>query len=142
MRMYRNGLWGTSQVHLCGAHLEGASTRTSLVAGMMTVAAMLPALLGLVLLQPVPQQRVVAAPRRTSAVVAALDYKDPEVAKEFSAISALDTEAVEDELAVSGIRVPPTVNDMDMRMMLVEVRRPRARRTQDRRRASLRPRAD
>ena len=41
---------------------------------------------------------------------------------EFTAIQALDTEAVEDELAQSGIPVPPTMNDMDMRMMLVEMR--------------------
>ena len=60
------------------------------------------------------------APR--AAIVAALDYKDPVVAEEFQACQALDTEAVEDELAASGIPVPPTMNDMEMRMMLVEMR--------------------
>ena len=60
------------------------------------------------------------APR--AAIVAALDYKDPVVAEEFQACQALDTEAVEDELAASGIPVPPTMNDMEMRMMLIEVR--------------------
>merc|ERR1719298_250062 len=66
----------------------------------------------------------VAAPRRSNsgAVVAALDYNDPAVAKEFTNVQALDTEGVEDELAASGIPVPPTMNDMDMRMMLVEMR--------------------
>ena len=59
---------------------------------------------------------------RCAAPTAALDYKDPLVAKEFSAIQALDTEAVEDELALSGVVPPPTMNDMDMRMMLVELR--------------------
>ena len=52
----------------------------------------------------------------------AIDYKDPIVAKEFAAIQGMDTEAVEDELMASGIPAPPTMNDMDMRMMLVEVR--------------------
>lgn len=133
----RNGVRAPRQtVHLTGRGVYAVCP----VADMMTVAAIMPALLGLVLLQPVPQHRVVAAPRRTAAIVAALDYKDPEVAKEFTAIQALDTEAVEDELALSGIKVPPTVNDMDMRMMLVEVNRPRAPHTQYR--ASLRPRAD
>lgn len=60
--------------------------------------------------------------RRCSTPVAALDYKDPLVAKEFSSIQALDTEDVEDELALSGIVPPKTMNDMDMRMMLVEMR--------------------
>ena len=59
---------------------------------------------------------------RSRPVVAALDYKDPDVAAEFAACQSLDTEAVQDELAASGIPVPPTMNDMDMRMMLVEMR--------------------
>jgi hypothetical protein len=62
------------------------------------------------------------AARRIAQPVAALDYKDPTVAKEFSNIQVLDTEEVEDELMASGIPVPPTMNVMDMRMMLVEVR--------------------
>jgi len=53
---------------------------------------------------------------------AALDYKDPAVAEEFAACQALDTEEVEDELAASGVVAPPTMNDMDLRMMLVEMR--------------------
>ena len=44
------------------------------------------------------------------------------IPQEFQACQALDTEAVEDELAASGIPVPPTMNDMEMRMMLVEMR--------------------
>ena len=59
---------------------------------------------------------------RSRPAVAALDYKDPDVAAEFAACQSLDTEQVEDELARSGIPVPPTMNDMDMRMMLVEMR--------------------
>ena len=67
-----------------------------------------------------PRAPLRGAPR--AAIVAALDYKDPVVAEEFQACQALDTEAVEDELAASGIPVPPTMNDMEMRMMLVEMR--------------------
>lgn len=63
-----------------------------------------------------PFGRVVQPPR------AALDYKDPDVAAEFAACQSLDTEEVEDELATSGVVPPPTMNDMDMRMMLVEMR--------------------
>jgi len=63
-----------------------------------------------------PFGRVVQSPR------AALDYKDPDVAAEFAACQSLDTEEVEDELAASGVVPPPTMNDMDMRMMLVEMR--------------------
>jgi len=68
------------------------------------------------------QQRAALSQHSRAAVVAALDYKDPEVAAEFAACQSLDTEQVEDELAASGIPVPPTMNDMDMRMMLVEMR--------------------
>jgi len=74
---------------------------------------------GFLVLTPPPVPLVA---RRAAIPVAALDYKDPSVAKEFTNIQALDTEAVEDELMASGIPVPPTMNDMDMRMMLVEVR--------------------
>lgn len=78
-------------------------------------------LLGWLVAPPLAPPLAHTAARRAVAV-AALDYKDPAVAKEFSSIQALDTEAVEDELAAGGIPVPPTMNDMDMRMMLVEVR--------------------
>jgi len=52
----------------------------------------------------------------------ALDYKDPLVAKEYASLQSIDTEDVIDELATCGIVAPPTMNDMDMRMMLVEMR--------------------
>jgi len=64
------------------------------------------------------QQRM----RRCLTPLAALDYNNPDVAAEFAACQALDTEQVEDELSLSGIVPPPTMNDMDMRMMLVEMR--------------------
>ena len=85
---------------------------------MLSLATLLP--LGFVLLSPTPPAG--AALRRFAPAVAALDYKDPAVAEEFASIQALDTEAVEDELAASGVVPPATMNDMDMRMMLVEMR--------------------
>ena len=69
-----------------------------------------------------PRGLGVRQPLRAAPAVCALDYKDPAVSKEFAACQALDTEQVEDELMESGIPVPPTMNDMDMRMMLVEMR--------------------
>lgn len=60
--------------------------------------------------------------RMSALAMMALDYKDPDVAAEFTKCQSMDTEAVEEELAASGIPVPPTMNDMDMRMMLVEMR--------------------
>jgi len=59
---------------------------------------------------------------RSPIPVCNLDYNNPDVAAEFSACQALDTEEIEDELAMSGVVPPPTMNDMDMRMMLVELR--------------------
>jgi len=64
-----------------------------------------------------------AATRLASArIVAALDYKDPVVEAEFASVQQLSFDEVEDELAVSGIPASPTMNDIEVRMMLVEVR--------------------
>jgi len=52
----------------------------------------------------------------------AIDYKDPLVAKEFASIQGLDLDDVTDELAAAGLVAPATMNDMDIRIMLVEVR--------------------
>jgi len=88
----------------------------------MVAASLIAPIIGWLVVAPPPACRRHESSSRRALVVAALDYKDPAVAKEFSVIQALDTEAVEDELAESGIPVPPTMNDMDMRMMLVEMR--------------------
>jgi hypothetical protein len=79
--------------------------------------------LGLVLLpsaphRPAPLRRVA----RAGAVVAKLDYKDPSVAAEFATVQAFSTEELEKELADSGIIAPPTMNEVDLRLMLVELR--------------------
>jgi len=52
----------------------------------------------------------------------ALDYNDPIVAEEFNNVQPMTFEEVEEELMESGIRAFPTMNDMDVKLMLVEVR--------------------
>jgi hypothetical protein len=52
----------------------------------------------------------------------ALDYKDPAVAEEFNAVQPLTYEEVEEELIRSGVRGSPDMNEMDLKLMLVEVR--------------------
>lgn len=59
---------------------------------------------------------------RSGAIRAALDMNDPVVAEEYAAVMGYDTEQIEDELAASGIVAPPTMNDFEMRSMLVEAR--------------------
>lgn len=52
----------------------------------------------------------------------ALDYNDPVVAEEFAKVQPMDFEEVEEELILSGVRAPPTMNEMDVKLMLVELR--------------------
>jgi hypothetical protein len=52
----------------------------------------------------------------------AIDYNDPVVAEEFATVQPMAFEDVEEELGAKGIRVPPTMNDMEAKLMLVEVR--------------------
>jgi len=52
----------------------------------------------------------------------ALDYNDPQVAEEFTKVQTLTLEECEEEITGNGIPVPPTMNDMDVRLMLVELR--------------------
>lgn len=74
------------------------------------------------LLAPGTLRQSLRSPLRCAAPIANLDYNNPDVAAEFASCQQLDTEQVEDELAASGIVPPPTMNDMEMRMMLVEMR--------------------
>jgi len=71
-----------------------------------------------------PALRVAVPPPRAAAaiIMQSLDYNDPLVAKEFGSIQGLDLDDVTDELAVSGIVASDMMNDMEIRMMLVEVR--------------------
>jgi hypothetical protein len=52
----------------------------------------------------------------------ALNYNDPIVAEEFATVQSLTWDDVEDELQENGIRAPPAMNEMDLKLMLVEVR--------------------
>jgi len=63
-----------------------------------------------------------SAPFRATPARLALDMKDPAVAEEYASCMALDADAMEEELALSGIIAPPTMSDFDMRSMIVELR--------------------
>jgi len=52
----------------------------------------------------------------------AIDYNDPVVAEEFAKVQPMEFEEVEAELMEKGIPVPPTMNDMELKLMLVEMR--------------------
>eukprot|EP00529_Nitzschia_sp_RCC80_P027851 CAMPEP_0113452534 /NCGR_PEP_ID=MMETSP0014_2-20120614/6896_1 /TAXON_ID=2857 /ORGANISM="Nitzschia sp." /LENGTH=258 /DNA_ID=CAMNT_0000343909 /DNA_START=149 /DNA_END=926 /DNA_ORIENTATION=+ /assembly_acc=CAM_ASM_000159 len=57
-----------------------------------------------------------------TALSMAIDYNDPVVAEEFNKVQPLSYDEVEEELMASGIRAPPTMNDMELKLMLVEMR--------------------
>jgi len=52
----------------------------------------------------------------------ALDYNDPIVGAEFAAIQPLTYEEVEEELLMSGVKGSSDMNEMDLKLMLVELR--------------------
>jgi hypothetical protein len=52
----------------------------------------------------------------------AIDYNDPVVAAEFMSVQPLTYEEVAEELQESGVRPGPTMNDMEVKLMLVEMR--------------------
>lgn len=52
----------------------------------------------------------------------AIDYNDPVVAEELAKIQPLDFDAVEAALQQEGVPCPPSINDFDAKLMLVEVR--------------------
>lgn len=60
--------------------------------------------------------------RITTALPMALDYNDPIVAEEFNAVQPMTYEEVEEELMMSGVRGSPDMNEMDLKLMLVELR--------------------
>lgn len=69
----------------------------------------------------VPSPPVVCRGWRT-ALPMAMDYTDPVVAAEFNNVQQLSYEEVEEELNEKGIPVSPTMNAMDVKLMLVEMR--------------------
>jgi hypothetical protein len=52
----------------------------------------------------------------------AIDYNDPVVAAEFAAVQPMSFEEVQEELMEKGIPVSQAMNDMDVKLMLVEMR--------------------
>ena len=60
--------------------------------------------------------------RTTTALPMALDYNNPLVAEEFNKVQPLTFEEVEEELKEKGIPVSQAMNEMDVKLMLVEVR--------------------
>lgn len=52
----------------------------------------------------------------------ALDYNDPVVAEEFAKTQTMTLEECESEIMEMGIPVPKTMNEMDVKLMLVELR--------------------
>lgn len=63
-----------------------------------------------------------ARPASITALRMALDYKDPVVAEEFNNVQPMTFEEVEAELMEKGIRVSQAMNEMDVKLMLVEMR--------------------
>ena len=59
---------------------------------------------------------------RKTVILQAVDYNDPVVAEEFAKVQPMQFEEVEAELMEKGIRVNPSMNDMDIKLMLVEMR--------------------
>ncbi|KAL3769508.1 hypothetical protein ACHAW5_001241 [Stephanodiscus triporus] len=52
----------------------------------------------------------------------AIDYNDPGVMEEFNVIQLMEYDEVVAELAQSGVRAPADMGDMDVKLMLVELR--------------------
>lgn len=61
-------------------------------------------------------------PSPSSALPMAIDYNDPAVMEQFNAIQTMEYDDVVAELAQSGVRAPADMGDMDVKLMLVELR--------------------
>ena len=66
--------------------------------------------------------RTMMPTRTTASLQMAIDYNDPAVMEEFNAIQSMEYDDVVDELAQSGVRAPADMGDMDVKLMLVELR--------------------
>lgn len=60
--------------------------------------------------------------RLATRLAMAIDYKDPVVAEEFAKVQPMEFDDVEAELMEKGIPVPAAMNEMDVKLMLVEIR--------------------
>jgi len=58
----------------------------------------------------------------SSSLSMAIDYNDPAVMEEFNSIQGMEYDDVVDELAQCGVRAPADMGDMDVKLMLVELR--------------------
>jgi len=66
--------------------------------------------------------KIIRRPYGGCSLKMAIDYNDPLVGEELGKIMPMTYEEVEEELQLSGVRGSPTMNDMDLKLMLVEVR--------------------
>lgn len=60
--------------------------------------------------------------RRAASLKMAIDYNDPVVMEEFNLVQTMEYDDVVAELAASGVRAPADMGDMDVKLMLVELR--------------------
>jgi len=60
--------------------------------------------------------------RPVTSLPMAIDYNDPAVMEEFNIIQTMEYDDVVEELAQSGVRAPADMGDMDVKLMLVELR--------------------
>mmetsp|Transcript_28967 Transcript_28967/g.43751 ORF Transcript_28967/g.43751 Transcript_28967/m.43751 type:complete len:250 (+) Transcript_28967:125-874(+) len=67
----------------------------------------------------IPNRRIV---RSSCPLHMALDYNDPAVAEELAGVQTMTFEEIEEELLQSGLRASASMPDMELRLMLVEVR--------------------
>jgi len=52
----------------------------------------------------------------------AIDYNDPAVMEEFNSIQTMEYDDVVEEISQSGVRAPADMGDMDVKLMLLELR--------------------
>lgn len=60
--------------------------------------------------------------RPAASLKMAIDYNDPVVMEEFNMVQTMEYDDVVAELAASGVRAPADMGDMDVKLMLVELR--------------------
>lgn len=63
-----------------------------------------------------------ATARPAASLKMAIDYNDPVVMEEFNMVQTMEYDEVVEELAASGVRAPADMGDMDVKLMLVELR--------------------
>lgn len=69
-----------------------------------------------------PIMTAIPSTRPMTSLRMAIDYNDPAVMEEFNTIQLMEYDDVVSELAQSGVRAPADMGDMDVKLMLVELR--------------------